>query len=196
MKNFILLTLILISAFSYSQKKHHDHSEKEKFSYTNNGLEPKDVSVSINGMKRAVLLSKAKEWVKEKYGDSEEKFEEIENDNAEKGKKVKKIRVKGFSENAICFNKGADYHCEKANYTIELQFKDGEYKFKPKKLSYKPTSSNKKINIRFDRSDFHTAEGNTDSDYRKVPAQIEMLLNNLNKSLLNYLTDVPQEDEW
>ena len=196
MKKFILLTIILISNFSYSQKNNDSYSEKEKFSYNNKGLEPKDLIVSVNGMKSDAMLKKAKEWVKEKYGDSEEKIEEIKNDDAEKGKKSKKINLKGFSENTICFNEGTNYNCERADYTIMLQFEDGEYKFKPKKLSYKPASSKKKINIHFNKSDLHTAEGKINNNFAKVPAQIETLLNNLNKSLLNYLTNKPQEDEW
>ena len=119
-----------------------------------------------------------------------------DDDKEEKGKKGKKLNLKGFAENAICFNEGANYSCERADYTIELQFKDGEYKFKPKKLTYKPASSKKKKRINFDKSDFHSANGKINNDYEKVPAQIETLLNNLNKSLLNYLTDKPQEDEW
>ncbi len=196
MKRFILLTILLISAVSYSQKEGESHAKKTKFSYTNNGLEPGILSVSVNGMKKDAMFNKAKEWIKEKYGDSKDKIEETNDGDAEKGKKIKKINLKGFTESAICFNKEANYFCRKANYTIELQFKDGEYKFKPKRLSYKPEPNKKKKNIRFDRSDFHSSEGKINTGFAKVPAQIETLFNNLNKSLLNYLTNKPQEDEW
>ena len=70
MRKFILLTIILISAFSYSQKGHDSHSEKEKFSYNDKGLEPRDLSVNIEGMNKDELFAKGKKWVKEKFGDS------------------------------------------------------------------------------------------------------------------------------
>ncbi len=200
MKKIILLITILIASFSFSQNKHHDDDEpkKERFSFNNKGLEPGDLTVSIQGMKYKALHDKAKAWVKEKYGENHKKIEEIEDDNASeaKGGKVKKLRLDAFSNNAICFDEDSKYQCVKAEYIIELQFRDGEYKFKPKKLFYKPPSSKKRIRIHFDKSAFHTTDGKINHRYKKVPAQIETLLNNLNRSLLNYLTDEKQEDEW
>ncbi len=38
--------------------------------------------------------------------------------------------------------------------------------------------------------------GNVDSGYEKVPFQIEVLLNNINKSLFNFITSNEQEVEW
>lgn len=90
----------------------------------------------------------------------------------------------------------SEYSCEDLQYVVQLVFEDGEYKFKPTKLAYKAISSQKEIKIEFKNSSFHSNDGTLKVDYEKVPSQIETLLNNLNRSLLNYIMNKPQEDEW
>lgn len=201
MKKIVLLSVLLVTAFSFSQNKHHDDDEPENnktFRFNNKGLTPNDITTYISGGKYKTMHAKAKAWVKEKYGENHKKLEETDDDNnAEaKGSKVKKLRLNAFSNNAICFDEDAKFQCVKAEYVIELQFSDGEYKFKPKKLFYNPPSSKKRVRIHFNKSIFHESTGKLSRDHKKVPAQIENLFNNLNRSLYNYLTDRKQEDEW
>lgn len=195
MKKYIfLIIVVLLSCFSYSQEDRNTLSKQKKFSFNDKGLYPKNLTVSVKGVKAKDMLAKTKEWVEKKYGNTKDNIEE-ENSNDQDKKKGKKMRFKGFSDNAICFSEADNYRCEGLHYVIELHFKDGEYKFKPKKLTYKPSSSRRKVKINFEKSDFHQTNGSVKNDYKKVPEQIETLFNNLNRSLLNYLTDKPQEDE-
>ncbi|WP_303318809.1 hypothetical protein Q4Q34_04970 [Flavivirga abyssicola] len=203
MKNIILFTIILVSTFSYAQNNNSTHSENTKFVYGENGLEPRNFTVIVEGMDRHELLSKAKEWLNEKYKDADnviiknDKTDKTDDsDEMEKAKPSEKISFNGFTDNAICFGEEPDYNCEGLEYTIELRFRDGEYRFKPKKLKYKIASSNKKQTIGLKKHKFYSKEGKIKKGYEKVSSQIEALLNKINRSLLNYLTGKVQDDEW
>jgi hypothetical protein len=196
MKKSILLAVILTSMFSYSQtedtsltKPGNGSNNKETFfTYDANGLSPKNVSLDVKGMDKKDLYSKSLDWLKEKYHNHEKIV--IENE------KNQKISFEGFTYNSFCFGEGSDYGCEDLTYVIELSFKDGEYKFKPKKLSYTTNSNKKEKEISLDNSDFYKNNGDIKEKYTKVPEQMQNLFNSLNKSLFNYLTNKEQENEW
>ena len=213
MKKIILFTIILISTFSHAQSD--KGTKKAKFVYGEKGLEPRHFTVDVKGMDRKELFSKAKDWFNEKYKDSkhnhdktgkivnntdvyedDDDYEEDETDETGKAKKSEKFRFYGFTDNAICFGKGTNYSCEGLEYIIELRFRDGDYRFRPLKLTYKTSLSKKQQKINLNKHKFHSKDGKIKEGYEKVSSQIEALLNNLNKSLLNYLTDKKQEDEW
>lgn len=208
MKKIILLIVILISTFSYAQSDTDVYSKTTKFVYDENGLLPKNISIDIKGMDKKEMLSKAKEWLNEKYGsndktdktdktvDTDDIYEDGETDETGKAKKNEKLRFTGFTDNAICFGEGTNYSCERLEYIIELRFKDGEYRFKPIKLTYKTASNKKKQTISLKKHKFYSNDGKIKEGYEKVSSQIEAFLNNLNKSILNYLTDKEQKDEW
>lgn len=215
MKNMLLLAIILISTFSYAQSDKDVHSKNTKFVYGEKGLEPRHLTTDVKKMDRKELLSKAKDWFNERYKDpkdgtdktvnyndvyvvyeDDDAYEEDETDETGKAKKSKKLRFNAFTDNAICFGKGDNYSCEGLEYTIELRFRDGDYRFRPLKLTYKSASSKKKQNINLNKHKFYSKDGKIKEGYEKVSSQIEDLLNNLNKSLLNYLTGKEQEDEW
>ena len=220
----MLLAIILISTFSYAQSDKDVHSKNTKFVYGEKGLEPRHFTVDVEEMDRNELLSKAKDWFGERYAkakddkddkdksdktvnsydvyeddeasEGDETYEGDETDETGKAKKSKKFRFKAFADNAICFGKGADYSCEGLEYTIELRLSDGDYRFRPIKLSYKTASSKKRQNINLKKHTFYSKDGKIKEGYEKVSSQIETLLNDLNKSLLNYFTGKEQEVEW
>lgn len=76
---------------------------------------------------------------------------------------------------------------------IDLSFEDGQDKLQPLKLSY-DTNNKKKINLK--KGDYYGKNGKIDEGYSKAPSQIETLFNGLNESLLNYLSNEDQADEW
>ncbi|MDD7884470.1 hypothetical protein [Flavivirga sp. 57AJ16] len=210
MKNSVLLIIILVSTFSYTQSD----KGSTKFVYNEKGLVPRHFTVDVKGMDRKELLSKAEDWFHEKYKDpdlthdktnkiikgsdayEEDDYEEEETDESGKAKKSEKIRFHGFTDNAICFGKGADYSCEGLTYIIELRLRDGDYRLKPVKLTYKTASDKKQKTISLNTHEFYSKDGKIKEGYEKVSSQIETFLNSLNKSLLNYLIDKEQEDEW
>lgn len=193
MKKIILLTVVLVSAISFSQNdvdavsKKKKHNTSEKFTYDANGLSPGDVTMSVRKAKKDELYSKTLNWLSEKYKDPDQVIEKKEKND--------KIRFEGFTDNAICYGTGADYRCEGLTYQIEISFEDGQYKLKPLKLSY-DSNSKKKVNINLKKGDYYDKSGKIDVDYSKVPSQIETLFNGLNESLSNYLNNEDQEDEW
>ena len=193
MKKTILLIVILVSAVSFSQNnvdavsKKKKQNTSEKFTYDASGLSPRDVTMSVRKSKKGDLYSKTLDWLDEKYKNG--------NQVIEKKEKNDKIRFEGFTDNAICYGTGADYGCEGLTYQIEISFEDGQYKLKPLKLSYDSTKKGK-VNMNLNKSEYYDKNGKIDNDYSKVPSQIETLFNGLNESLLNYLTNEDQEDEW
>lgn len=197
MKTTTLIFTILITAITYAQNNNND---VEKVSFTSEGLSSDEITVNITGMDKEALFNKSKEWIEEKYGTldviTKEKKTSDQEDQADKGKKSKKIVFKGFTNNAICFGSKSDYSCFDSTYEIEIKFVDDEYKFKIKKFSYAIPGNEKDKKIKLKESEFHTKEGNLEKDYEKVPSQIEGLFNGLNKSLFNFLTDREQETEW
>ena len=222
MKNMLLFAIILISTFSYAQSDMGVHSKNTTFVYGEKGLEPRHLTMAVKEMDRKELLSKAKDWFDERYendkDDNDDKdktdktinnkdvyivyedddaYEEGETDETGTAKKKsKKLRFKAFADNAICFGKGDNYSCEGLEYTIELRFRDGDYRFRPLKLTYKTASSKKKQNINLKKHTFYSKDGKIKAGYEKVSSQIEILLNSLNKSLLDYLTGKEVEGEW
>ncbi|GAA4801034.1 hypothetical protein [Litoribaculum gwangyangense] len=186
MKKFILFLTISCSVSIFSQNK------SDKFNFDKDGLKPEKIFVDVQGMDKNEMLEKAKDWVKEKTG----KSDEIKDDETEKGKKSKKLKFEGFTHNAICFTEASEFNCHDVEFTISIKFEDDGFSFEPKKLSYQTSSKNKKTSLNFKSSDFHSNNGNLKVDYSKVPSQIESLFNGLSKSLFNYLIDKEQEDEW
>ncbi|NMH87075.1 hypothetical protein [Flavivirga algicola] len=203
MKKVILCITVLVSTLSYTQ------TNNSKFVYGGEGLVPRSFTVEVKGMDRNELLLKAKAWLDEKFEDSNDvilkndskskTFDDddvYDDDETGKAKKNEKIRFNGFTDNAICFGRGDNYSCEGVEYIIELRFRDGDYRFKPIKLTYKTASNKKSQKIGLKKHKFYSNDGKIKEGYEKVSSQIETLLNNLNKSLLSYLTNRDQEDEW
>jgi hypothetical protein len=193
MKKFTLALVVLISSISFSQNdlnlnKDDKKSKKETtFTYDSQGLSPNEITIDVDGFKKDDLYSNTINWINEKYKDPDQVIEKDEKD--------KKITLEGFVDNAICFGLREAYSCEGLSYTLEIKFKDEEYKMKVKELSY-INKSNKKEKINLDKSDFLNGNSELDENYSKVPLQIETLFNNLNTSLFNFINKLEQVDEW
>ncbi|AUP79970.1 hypothetical protein [Flavivirga eckloniae] len=210
MKSIIPLAIILISSFINAQ-----NTNDSKFVYGENGLEPRHITIDIKGMDMDEMQTKAEEWLNEKYeapkGKSDsnndkkikpgksitayEIYEDNEGDATGKANNNKKLRFTGFTNNAICIGKGADYSCETVEYTIELRLRDGDLRFKPIKLTYKGASDKKEQTINLKKNKF-AKNGAIIDGYEKASSQIETLLNSLRRSIVNYLTGKAQEEEW
>jgi len=186
--------MILTASFTYAQKGQESSVELDKFNYTQNGLNPKDVRVQVKNMKQEQIVEKVEAWVDKKYGKDNRSVGD--NDDTGKGKKSKKIKVKGFTHNVICTDYDNIRDCKDVDYEVEISVEDGHYVFKPKKISFRKTTAKKKDNIDLKKSKFHDSKDKVKPEYRKVPSQIEDLFNKLNKSLYNFINNIKQEDEW
>ncbi|MCF8273063.1 MAG: DUF4468 domain-containing protein [Flavobacteriaceae bacterium] len=185
MKKCILLLVVLMSTICFSQKG--NDKKATSFTYDENGLNSNSITVDIKKLDKKELYEKALDWFDKKYTNPDEVITKKEKND--------KIKFETFVNNAICYGVGADYGCEDLTYNIELSFEDKQYKMKILKLSY-IDKKGKDIKMNLNKSDFHEQSGKIKDDYTKAPSQIETLLNNLNKSLLNYINGDDQEDEW
>jgi hypothetical protein len=194
MKKIILLILLLCATISLAQENTDITSKKKdpaeptatKFTYNENGLSPIQITINLSGFKKDDLREQAKAWLDEKFPDEKDVKVKIDNKS--------KLRYEASAYNVICFGTGSDYRCEDIDYTLEISFKNNEYKMKVVDMSY--TSASSKKDIMFDDSDFHDGKGNLKYDYKKVPDQIEIFLNGLNQSFLNFLNSVESTNEW
>ncbi len=211
MKKIILLVLIFAYTFSYAQDT--------KFVYGEGGLVPRHFVIDLEGMNKDDLFTKAEEWFEKKYygrgghdkkgNDGDKKtekgrtttilsYEVVKDEPEATGKTDKNIKLRfiGFTDNALCFGTDDNYTCVGLEYKVELRFRDGDYRFKPMRLSFKTSSSKKEQNINLNKHKFKGKDGVIQQGYEEVSSQVETLLNDMNKSILNHLTGKEQEDEW
>lgn len=197
MKITTLLIVILMSASIFAQKEKNPSTNIDQFIFNQKGLNPKSISVEIKGLKKEDLADKIEAWSEFKFGKTKGKTEKKATGESEtaKGKKGKKVKVKGFTYNAICADVDNKRNCENVDYTIDIEIEDGKYIFKPSKLSYNGNTNKKGNEIDLSKSEFHESQEKLKTEYSKVPSQIEDLFNTINKSLYNFINDLEQEDE-
>jgi hypothetical protein len=198
MKKIILLLVIFMSALTFAQKGNGSQTNIDQFVYDENGLNPQSVSVILKDMKRDELADKVEAWANERFKKIKGKGgnKEANEKDTGKGNKTKKVKIKGFTYNAICVDLENNPDCKNVDYVINVIVEDGKYTFNPKNITYNNKTSKKKDQINLGKSDFHESNDKIKAVYQKVPSQIEDLFNKLNKSLYNYIMNFEQEDEW
>lgn len=164
---------------------------QDRFTYDQNGLNPKDLVVQVEGLDQKGLYEKTLSWIKDSYRDPDEVIKATsEND---------KIRIEGYQDNLICASALASTVCYGATYSIEISFKDGRYKFEPISIDYRipPSqySSGLTVTVDFyDGSGYYNKKGKIKKATETVPTSISDLFNGLNTSLLDHIT--AEEEEW
>jgi len=188
-KIIIYLTLIfLIPIMSNSQ---------EKFSYNENGLIPEYLVGDIENKSQNEIYQKSLNWIKETYKNPDEVIKTtIENE---------KVRFEGVEMDYLCEKVLASTFCYNTKYTIEIEFRDGKYKFTPLSMSYRqpPTTSayastsggDVTIDLR-NGSDFYNKRGALKKQTQSMPESIENLFNSLNERLMKYLNEDSSKKEW
>ncbi len=84
--------------------------------------------------------------------------------------------------------------CYGVVYIIEVSFKNNKYKFNPIDVSY---SADNQVFFGIDRnSEFYDKNGKIRKIYKSYPNDIELIFNDLNESLKNYLLNASKEDDW
>ncbi len=95
---------------------------QESFKYDPLGLNPKYIVVEVENKTQMKLFQCALNWIKETYKNPNEVIQMTMDSS--------KIRFEGFAEKLLCSNMG-NTKCKDYIYSIELEFKDGKYKFTP-----------------------------------------------------------------
>lgn len=183
MKNQIKIALlILLTNFTCIAQS--------KFSYNQNGLTPEYLVIEIENKDSENLFSNSINWIKETYKNPDEVIKTtIE---------FEKIRFEGYQSSLFCINTLGLNTCYNATYIIEIEFKDGKYKFKPLTLKYRIPQTGAEENINFtDGKGYYKSNGKIRKMWDTIPPSIENLFNDLSLSLENYLKDINiAKDDW
>lgn len=126
MKNLLLVTTLLLSTLSFAQTE---------FNYTKEeALTPKGLVVETPNKTQSEIYQNALGWVKENFMNSDEVIQTTIENNM--------IRFKGITKNGYCVKVFGMNSCDDIAYLIDLEFKDGKYRFIPLSLKYynKPTN--------------------------------------------------------
>jgi hypothetical protein len=176
------LKMILLVAFISASAS----AQETQFKFSKEGLT--DFIVTTYEGSAKDTYNRALAWVK---------------DNAKKGYKVtssvenEKLVIEGGKENFLCSKAGGTTVCTYATFTIEINFKDGKYKFAAIGLSEKPNNStNVVVHDLNDFSEYYDKDGSLKKYKDDVPAAYESLFNDLNKSLIVFMDKKKKEENW
>lgn len=184
MKTITLFFALFISFLSNSQ---------EKFTYNESGLTPEYIVAEANGKTQKEIYTKSLNWVKETYKNPEEVIKTtIENE---------KIRFEGVEMDLMCRSALGSRTCYNTTYTIEIEFREGKYKFTPLSISYRIPSTQytqaMTENIDFSTgANYYNKKGKLKNLTKSVPESIEILLNGLNASLNEYILKDNSSEKW
>jgi hypothetical protein len=191
--NKLLITLIFIG-FAFSVKSQTiNENTANNFTYNQEGLLPKFVVVNVDSMTQAELFEKTINWIKETYKNPDEVIKTtIAN---------QKVRFEGYASKLICINSLGSAVCYGGTYTIEVELKDGKYRFIPVSMSYtapSPTGGVRDYIIPFDSGENWYNKGEIRKMWKTIPSDVESLLNGLNDSLFKYVSSQTEmsKDDW
>jgi hypothetical protein len=192
--NKLLLTLIFIGfAFSVKSQTATGNSA-HNFTYNLDGLLPKFVVVDVDSMTQAELFEKTINWIKETYKNPDEVIKTTISNQ--------KVRFEGFQSGVICVSALGLPTCYGATYTIEIEVKDGKYRFIPINIEYRVPASQyggaSTVTINFDNGLQWYNKGEVRKMFKTIPSSIENLLNGLNDSLFAYLSSEKglKKEDW
>lgn len=152
------------------------------------------VVINIDSLNQKKLYERTLNWVKETFKNPDKVIKmTIENE---------KIRIEGYKENLYCV-KGifSMASCYNGTFTIEISFKDGKYKFDPTYIEYHVPASqyNKANDVQFQLNDFrglYNEKGELRNAFEFLPITIDILFNNLNLELYEYIISSGKKDNW
>jgi hypothetical protein len=178
MKKLLFLPLLLITCFSFAQ-------EIPKLKLTPTGVEA--IVVNVDSLKADYLFKKAVNWVQETYKNPDKVLKtKIENE---------KIRVDGFANNAWWYKTLGMKMSYNMDYSIEVSFKDGKYRFEFVVGQFY-TDGGQKFLANY--SSFFKSSGEVKGVYSEAVPSLEETMNNLSLSFYNYVTGVKtkKDSNW
>ena len=178
MKLKTLLLMAFVTASTFAQDT--------EFKFSKDGLT--DFIVTIYDGAAKDTYTRALAWVK---------------DNAKKNFVVvsavegEKLTIEGTKENFLCSKAGGTTVCTSGTFTIEINFKDGKYKFAALGLTEKANNSaNTTVHNLDDFSEYYDKDGTLKKYKDEVPAAYETLFNDLNKSLIAFMDKKKKAENW
>jgi hypothetical protein len=178
MKLKLTLLVAFISASAFAQET--------EFKFSKDGLTD-FVVTNYEGLAKD-NYNRALAWVKENSKKGYVVTSSVENE---------KMTVQGNKENFICSKAGGTTVCTQATFTIEINFKDGKYKFEAVGLSEKPNNGGAVVahNLN-DFSEYYDKDGSLKKYKDDVPVAYEGLFNGLNKDLVIFMDKKKKAENW
>lgn len=179
MKNKFLLSITLfICTISYSQ-------DFPKLKLTPSGVEP--IIVTTDSLKATDLYKKALNWVQDTYKNPDKVLKaKIENE---------KLRIDGFAENAWWYKSLGIKQTYNMEYSVEISFKDGKYKFEYIIGQFFIDGGQK---VFYDYKTFFKKTGEIRTAYTDAVPSLEETMNNLSLNFYDYITgkNKIKDDKW
>jgi len=152
---------------------------------TREGVEP--IIVKTDNLTTSEIYKKALNWVQETYKNPDKVLKaNIEN---------KKIRIDGFARNAWWYKFMGIRHSFNIEYTIEISFKDGRYRFKYIIGQFYVDGGKKAL---FGYRTFFKKNGEIRKSYKDAVPSMEQTMNDLSLSFYRYVTGkaTEEDDDW
>lgn len=178
MKLKTLLLMAFVSTATFAQDT--------EFKFSKDGLT--DFIVTIYEGSAKDTYNRATAWVKDNAKKNFTVISSVENE---------KLVIEGTKENFLCSKAGGTKVCTSATFTIEINFKDGKYKFAALGLTEKANNSaNTTVHNLDDFSEYYDKDGTLKKYKDDVPAAYESLFNDLNKSLVTFMDKKKKAENW
>ena len=175
LKALLLMAFITTSTFA----------QDTEFKFSKEGLT--DFIVTSYDSPAKDLYNRTLAWIKENNKATDAVKSSIENE---------KIVFQGNKENFLCSKAGGTIVCSNANYTIEVTFKDGKYKFTVTEIVLKDVNGKIARPNLDDFSEYYDKDGNVKKYVSDAPTAYEGLFNGLNKSLVTYMDKKKKAENW
>lgn len=178
MKLKTLLLMAFISASTFAQDT--------EFKFSKDGLT--DFIVTTYEGSAKDTYNRVVAWVKDNAKRNFTVISSVENE---------KLVIEGTKENFLCSKAGGTTVCTLATFTIEINFKDGKYKFSAVGLTEKANNSaNTTVHNLDDFSEYYNPDGSLKKYKDEVPKAYESLFNDLNKSLIAFMDKKKKAENW
>ena len=175
MKNILVPIAILISSFSFAQ-------DIPKLKLSPTGVEA--IVVNVDTLKADYLYKKAINWVQESYKNPDKVLKyKIENE---------KIRIDGFATNAWWYKTLGMKMNYNMDYSIEVSFKDGKYRFEFIVGQFY-TDGGQKFLANY--TSFFKSSGEVKGVYSDAVPSLEETMNNLLLSFHNYINGLKSKKD-
>ncbi|MEO5776223.1 MAG: hypothetical protein ABIQ27_04915 [Flavobacterium sp.] len=176
------LKTLLLMAFTTAST----FAQETEFKFSKDGLTDFIVTTYDASAKDTYIRTVA--WVKENAKKNFVVVSSVENE---------KLTIEGTKENFLCSKAGGTNVCTSGTFIIEINFKDGKYKFAVLGLTEKANNSaNTIVHNLDDFSEYYDKDGTLKKYKDDVPAAYESLFNDLNKSLISFMDKKKKAENW
>ena len=149
---------------------------------SNNGVEP--IVIESEGLSANELYSKSLNWVQETYKTPSKALKaNILN---------QKIRVDGFVRNAWWYKSLGVSFSYDIEYTVEISFKDGRYRFE---YIVGDSYTEDGVKVLFNNKTWFKKNGEIKKSFIPAVASLEETMNNLSQSFYSYVSGKSIEDD-